>query len=414
MMGWFGFGKRKEERAASIENPTIPVSAENFLQFFGLAGANLPAINADIALQVPAFQAAVLFLSRTLANIPLHAYRQGDNGPEKLTGRVQTILGENPNDEMDTTKFRRYFWEQVFTGGRGLAWIERKGASIEALWPMDPAYSSVQRRGGRLVYFYESREYPASDVIDMPFMLRSNGVNHRGPLSMASKALQLSVALNDYAANFFAGGGIPPLSVTGPMPANKDSMRAAVKGINDAIAQAKTSGTPIFQIPPGYELKPAGFDPEKGQVTEARLFQVQEIARIFQIPPNFLGDLSRATYSNVEQNDLYLIKHLVSQWCGLLEGEMNLKIFGRMNGNRYVRHNLEGLQRGDFLSRLKGLTSAVQGAILTPDEAREIEGRPRRGGAADQLYMQGATVPLDNVDPLGGNTPSEPDPGATL
>ncbi len=145
-------------------------------------------------------------------------------------------------------------------------------------------------------------------------------------------------------------------------------------------------------------------------MTEARLFQVQEIARIFQIPPNFLGDLSRATYSNVEQNDLYLIKHLVSQWCGLLEGEMNLKIFGRMNGNRYVRHNLEGLQRGDFLSRLKGLTSAVQGAILTPDEAREIEGRPRRGGAADQLYMQGATVPLDNVDPLGGNTPSEPDP----
>ncbi len=285
MMGWFGFGEKNRDEArinrdkthvqrrldkayeerASIENPTVPVSAENFLQFYGLGGSHLPAINADLAFQVPAFQAAVLFLSRTLANIPLHAYRQTDNGPEKLTGRIQTILGENPNDEMDTTKFRRYFWEQVFTGGRGLAWIERKGTSIEALWPMDPAYSSVQRRGGRLVYFYENREYPASDVIDMPFMLRSNGVNHRGPLSMASKALQLSVALNDYAAEFFANGGVPPLAVTGPMPANADAMKAAVKGINAAIAAAKAAGRSLFQIPPGYDLKQAGFDPDKGR-----------------------------------------------------------------------------------------------------------------------------------------------------
>ncbi|MCM2292287.1 phage portal protein [Allorhizobium sp. BGMRC 0089] len=405
-------GKAKaERRSTSLESETVPVSAANFMEFFGLGGGTLPTVTVETALQVPAVQAAVSFLSRTLATLPLHVYKTTDRGPERLGGKLAVVLEENPNEEMDTSKFRRFFWEQVFTGGRGLAWIERKGAGVEALWPIDPGSASISRRGGRLFYRFEGREYPATDVIDIPYMLKRNLVQHRGPIAMAEKAIQLALAMNDYASNFFAGGGVPPLALKGPMPANDRAMQRAREDVKRAVKAARQDQLPLIQLPVGYELTQVGYDPAKGQMTEARLYQVQEIARAYQIPPNFLQDLSRATFSNVEQNDLYLVKHLISQWATALEGEMNLKVFGRMNTRRYVRHNLDGLMRGDFKSRLEALAAGVNSALLTPNEGREIEGRPRAPDpAADRLYIQGATVPIGaNTGADGASTPDPPD-----
>ncbi|QFT31806.1 Phage portal protein [Labrenzia sp. THAF82] len=408
MMKLFGLGRRREKRAATIENPTVKVSSENFLEFFGLSGGGVPHVTIETALKVPAVQAAVLFLSRTLATVPLQVFKRDESGPKRLSGKLQTILEENPNDEMDTSKLRRYLWEQVFTGGRGLLWIERSGSAVEALWPMDPTQVSVRREGLKLFYFFDGRRYPASDVIDIPFMLKPNGVQHRGPIALGERAIQLALSMNDYGSNFFAGGGIPPLAVEGPMPANAETMRRAIDDIKRAIDVARESGKPMFQMPPGYKISQIGFDPEKGQMTEARLFQVQEIARVYQMPPNFLQDLSRATFSNVEQNDLHLVKHLVAQWCTALEGELNLKLFGRMNGKRFVRHDLDGLLRGDFKSLMEGLVRGVQGSVHTPNEAREQRGLPKvNDAAADLLHIQGATVPLGTSAGKDQNLSSE-------
>jgi HK97 family phage portal protein len=158
-------------------------------------------------------------------------------------------------------------------------------------------------------------------------------------------------------------------------------------------------------MPPGHKLTQVGFDPEKGQMTEARLFQIQEIARAYQLPPVFLQDLSRATFTNAEQQDLHLVKHLIGQWTAALEGEMNLKLFGRFNGRRYVEHNLSGLMRGDFKSRIDGVARAIQTAQLTPNEARALENRPKHSNpAADDLLVQGATVVLGKQPALAQPT----------
>ncbi|RKD61546.1 phage portal protein [Rhizobium sp. WW_1] len=403
--------KRRVEKRESIENPTVPVSSENFLSFFGMGTTKLPRVTIDRALTVPAVLCAVAFLSRTLAALPLHAYRRTNDSSVKLTGKLQTIIHENPNDQMDSFKFRQYFWQQVFTGGRGLAWIERSGASFEHIWPMDPARTSIRRVGirGELVYSCDGIDYHASDVIDVPFMLRSNMTGHYGPIALAGKAIQLALAMNDYAATFFAGGGIPPLALEGPMPAGKDAMARAMADIHRSVDEAKNADKPVFPIPPGYKLNPVGFDPAKGQMTEARRFQNEEFARAWQMPLAFMQDLTKGTFNNVEQQDINLVKHLIMHWATALEGELNLKLWGRMNDKRYVEHNLDGLQRGDFLSRLNGLARAIQTAQLTPNEARGIENRPRHDNpAADQLLVQGATVVLGTSPAPGTSIPSEP------
>lgn len=396
--------KENQEMRASAEDPRVPVSAENFLQFFGVNSTSIPHVTVDNALMVPAVTAAVTFLSRTLAALPLHAYRLTKNGPQKISGKLETVVHEAANDQMDAFKFRQYMWQQVFTGGRAFALIERSvGGQVEALWPIDPASVNVSRRVGRVFYSFDGKDYEASDMIDLPFMLKPNQINHYGPIRMAAKAIQLALAMNDYASGFFAGGGVPPLAFTGPMPAGNEAMRRALADVSRAIKSAKESDKPIFMIPPGYELKPVGFDPEKGQMTDARRFQIEEIARAYQLPPVFLQDLSHATFSNTEQQDLHLVKHLISQWAAALEGEMNLKLFGRLRNNRYVEHNLDGLMRGDFKSRIEGIAGAINGGFMEPNRGRALMNWPdHENPAANDLFIQGATVPLGSNAPNGG------------
>lgn len=394
-----------EQRSGSIENPTVPVSqTTEFMAFFGVGGANLSNVTIDSALTVPAVLAAVTFLSRTMATVPLHAYRDTKDGPVKLTGKTAVTIHDAPNDLMGSFKFRQYFWQCVFTGGRGLAWIERNGPVIEALWPMDPRKVSIKRVGFDLVYKFGDKTYPAADVIDIPFMLKEDQVSHRGPIMMASKAIQLALAMNDYGSNFFAGGGVPPLALSGPLPQGDAALKRASGDVDRAIKFAKENRSPVLPIPAGHELKAVGFDPQKGQMTDARLFQIQEIARTWQIPPAFLQDLSKGTFANVEQQDLHLVKHLISQWAKAFEDEANLKLFGRFKNGRYVEHNLDGLQRGDFKSRIDGIARAIQTAQITPNEARALENRPKHANPdADELLIQGATVVL-------GKQPLKPAP----
>lgn len=154
----------------------------------------------------------------------------------------------------DSFKFRQYFWQQVFTGGRGLAWIERTPQGIEALWPMDPTSTAIRRIGPRTIYTFTDKwtgrtiDYPSGDVIDVPFMLKADGLSHYGPIVMASKAIQLALAMNDYGSNFFAGGGIPPLALVGPLPQGPEALKRAHEDIKRAIEFAKTNNSQIFPI----------------------------------------------------------------------------------------------------------------------------------------------------------------------
>lgn len=400
----FGFDIRRTEARAITEIPGIDRPGANMLSVYGLGDTALPAVTVDSALMVPAVATAVSFLSRSLANLSLQLFKSAEAGAERITGGLATLVEEAPNPEWDSFRLREYFWTQVFTGGRGLLWIERAGTSIVGLWPVNPMRAKIRRDAlGATTYEVDNRVFPAADIIDVAFMLRPDALSHYGPITLGEKAIQLALAMNDYGSRFFAGGGVPPLALVGPLPAGADAMKRAMEDIYRAIDVAKSSDKPVFPLPPGHELKPVGFDPEKGQMTEARRFQIEEIARVYGLPPVFLQDLSHGTFSNTEQQDLAFAKHVVSHWSNKLEQQMNLKLFGQRNNRRYVRHNVDTLLRGDFKTRAEAVASLVQAGIYTPNTGAKYMGQPPHANpAADELYMQGATVPIGMI--AGGVT----------
>lgn len=418
-------GAAMEKRALQITQSANP---EEIMAFFGLNTEKLPLVTVSSALQVPAVSAAVGFLSRAMASLPLAPFREAPKGAKAIAGRIRGLIGQAVNPEWSSFDARRYFWQMVFTHGRGMFAILRDGdGQPNELWPLNPEWTRVTLNAfGERTYTVTalgvgnaplSRTYKGADIIDLPFMRAPNTVNVLSPIWLGRRAIQLALAMNDYGSGFFAGGGVPPLGVEGPLPNGPDAMRRAMQDIHRSVDEARKSSMPIAMLPPGYVLKPIGFDPQKGQMTEARLFQIQEIARVYQLPPVFLQDLSRATFQNAEQQDLQLVKHLIMQWAKALEDEMTLKLFGfnpeARGGRRYVRHDMDELLRGDFLTRMQGLGQSVQNGIRTPNEARASENLPPHSEpAADSLWIQGATVPLGhNGGPPLNDTP-QPDTSA--
>lgn len=393
--------KAPAETRASLESPTVPLSDvgawRSLLgEWHGVAGV---VVTHETALEVPAVWCAVNFIANTIASLPLQVFQKSGDGRDTAEkDPLYAILHDAPNDELTSFMWRKGMMISVLLRGRGVSFIERnKAGRVMNIWPLETDKLTIERKDGRKLYHYDDGgrrvTYTASEVIDLTFMLKPDGVAHVDPITKLKGAVGLSLALEEYGRKFFANGGVPPLALHGSVPSPSAASRAA-SDIDKAIRDANSERRNVLIMPSGHELKAIGIDPQKSQMVDARRMQIEEIARIFGIPPVFLQDLTHGTFSNTEQQDLNLVKHLIAQWVKAWEQELNLKLFSARNRTKFVEFNLDGLLRGDFATRMAGYATAIQNAINTPDEVRAMENWPKKGEDADKLHIQGATVPL--------------------
>lgn len=408
-MKFFGLTISRENRG-SLQNPATPISASEVISHFGLeASASGVTVNVKTALGVPEVFAAVLFTEDTMASLPLNVFQKTPEGREKVAGGLQEILHDVVNTELPLSShgWRKQFYHSFCTHGRGLAYLEWAGNHrLINIWPLDPGKTTIRRRNGRIEYHNREstsvRVYEASEVIDLPFMQGDDGMSSYSPIMANKDVIGLAISATQYGSKFFQGGGIPPWVFIGPFSTPGGLQRSAEE-MKQALESAARNGKPWVSIPTGHELKPLGVDPEKGQMVEMHRLLTERIARIFGLPPVFLQDLSKGTYSNTEQQDLNLVKHRIRHLADQFEQELNLKLFGR-GSKFYVEFNLDGLLRGDFKTRMEGYGQAIMNGVLKPNEARAMENRPDSEGG-DKLFMQGAMVPITEAKGGQKNVP---------
>lgn len=392
--------RASQEARSSIENPNIPISAESIIEALVIGGISATGIkvNLENALSVPAVWAAINFISGTLASLPLHLYKRTDDGSEKVSDELSVLLHDAVNDQCTSFEWRKYSYERTLSGGRSITHIERSSSGkVLALWPLDPSKITVKRQSGKKKYIYKPSKgtpetYDAADVIDIPFMLKADGITALSPILTNKDTIGLGIAATNYGSKFFNKGGVPPFVLVGNFQSG-GALKRASDDMEEAVMKASREGRSAVAVPAGHEIKPIGADPEKSQLVELKRFVVEEVARIYSLPPNFLQDLTRATFTNVEQQDLHLVKHTLKRWAEQTEQELNLKLFGFGKREYFVKYNLDGIQRGDLKARMESYAQGIQNGVLKPNEARELENRPS-DPAGNQLMIQGATVPL--------------------
>lgn len=403
----------KREKRASPEDPSYSIGDPEVLGviFGNQESESGESVTSQTALKVPAIWGATNFLAGTIASLPLHVYRRTDDGREiRRQHPAYRLLHDAPNEEWSSYRWRKYSMLRTLLQGRSYSFIERNaGRRPMGLWPLKPSGVTVESRGGRTQYSYENGDgkpdtYTADEIIDIPFLVDEDQLSSISPIERLRDVIGLSLALQRYAANHFANGGVPPSVLEGPAMSPGAANRAS-NDIKAAIGRAVKEGRPPA-IPEGYTLKPLGVDPEKSQMEASRRFQLEEIARVYGLPPVFLQDLERATYSNTEQQDLHLVKHTLTQWLRAWESEINLKVFPESNRSHFAEFDVDGLLRGDFKTRMDGYALAIQNSIKTPNEVRQKENDPPMEGG-DRLVIQQNMSQLDLLgsdgEPAGGN-----------
>ena len=349
-------------------------SATSF--FFGTSSSG-KSVNEKTALQTTAVYACVRILAETIASLPLHIYRFSPNGKEKAaTHPLYYLLHSEPNPEMTSFVFRETLMGHLLLWGNAYAQIIRNGrGTVMALYPLLPNKMMVNRTDqGILYYQYEKdgQTYFLSnqDVLHIPG-LGFDGLIGYSPIAMAKNAIGMAIATEEYGAKFFANGANPGGVLEHPGVV-KDPAR--VRDSWNAVYQGSGNAHRVAVLEEGMKFQSIGIPPEQAQFLETRKFQLNEIARIFRIPPHMIGDLEKSSFSNIEQQSLEFVMYTLDPWVIRWEQAIQRALFSDSEKKQYfVKFNVDGLLRGDYQSRMNGYAVGRQNGWLSSNDIRELE-----------------------------------------
>lgn len=396
----------------SRDKPTNSTSGSRYSFFFGGTSSGKP-VNEQTAMQMTAVYSCVRILSETVAGLPLHIYQYNNSGgKEKIPLHpLYKLLHDEPNPEMTSFAFRETLMSHLLLWGNAYAQIIRNArGEVLALYPLMPNKMTVDRdKNGRLFYLYtkssedaptlskESQVYlDPSDVLHIPG-LGFDGLVGYSPIAMAKNAVGLAIATEEYGAKFFANGAAPGGVLEHPGTI-KDPQK--VKESWNAAYQGSTNAHRVAVLEEGMTYQAIGISPEQAQFLETRKFQINEIARIFRIPPHMLADLEKSSFSNIEQQSLEFVKYTLDPWVVRWEQAMCRALLSESEKPTvFIKFNVDGLLRGDYASRMSGYATARQNGWMSANDIRELENLDRipveLGG--DLYLINGAMTKLQDA-----------------
>ena len=363
------------------------------------------------AMQMTAVYSCVRILAEAIAGLPLNVYRYNDEGgKEKAVDHpLYRLLHDEPNPEMSSFVFRETLMTHLLLWGNGYAQIIRNGrGEVIALYPLMPNKMTVDRdENGHLFYSYQRSNDEAigesgrvilkpSDVLHIPG-LGFDGLVGYSPIAMAKNAIGLAIATEEYGAKFFANGAAPSGVLEHPGTLKDPSkIREAWQS---QFGGSQNSGK-VAVLEEGMKYTPISISPEQAQFLETRKFQINEIARIFRVPPHMVGDLEKSSFSNIEQQSLEFVKYTLDPWVVRWEQSIMRTLLSPTEKNEYfVKFNLEGLLRGDYQSRMNGYAIGRQNGWMSANDIRELENLdliPDEDGG--NLYLvNGNMLPIKSI-----------------
>ena len=395
----------------SRDKPQNRTAGSGYAFYFGGTTSG-KAVTERSAMQMTAVYSCVRILAEAVAGLPLHLYRyKEDGGKEKaLDHPLYLLLHDEPNPEMSSFVFRETLMTHLLLWGNAYAQIIRNGkGEVIALYPLMPNRMVVDRDiHGQLYYQYtRSTEeaptmkgvtvnLPPSDVLHIPG-LGFDGLVGYSPIAMAKNAIGMAIACEEYGAKFFANGAAPGGVLEHPGTI-KDPQR--VRESWQSTFGGSGNSNKIAVLEEGMKYTPIGISPEQAQFLETRKFQINEIARIFRVPPHMVGDLEKSSFSNIEQQSLEFVKYTLEPWLVRWEQSIQRTLFSPEEKKRYfAKFNVEGLLRGDYASRMSGYATARQNGWMSANDIRELENLDRipteNGG--DLYLINGNMLPLGNA-----------------
>lgn len=357
------------------------------------------------AMRVATVYACVRILAESIAQLPCKVYKCGPDGShDVLTEGPLFNLMHFPNTWQNGFEFREYLMTCLCLRGNFYALKVKVRGDVVELLPLRPEAVSVERRNWELLYTYTDAN-GRTGTVGSDKMLHVRGLSLDGimgvsPIRYGRDAIGLAMATERHGARMFKNGARPGGVLKHPAKLSDEALEHLKLSWEAAHGGENTGGTAILEEGMSYDN--ISMTNEDAQYLDTRQFQRTEICALFRVPPHMIGDLTKSSFSNIEQQALEFVKYSVLPWCkrietafwhGLLSEEQ------RRQGYR-VEFLVDGLERADIKTRYESYSIAIQNGIMSPNECRRLENRnPREGG---DVYLQ----PLNMTDSggAGGDT----------
>lgn len=336
------------------------------------------------AMQMSAVHACVKILSETIASLPLHLCRKA---PEvrfvkAIEHPLYECLHSAVNEEMTSFQFRETMMASVLLWGNAYARIIRnKQGQVKELWFLKAQYMVVDRdiHTGQITYTYtddvtnKTYTYTPKQI----FHLRNamlDGIKGISSIEQASGTIGLALAAERYGARFFGNGANPGGVLEHPgIIKDPEKLRESW----NKVYMGASNANKIAVLEEGLKYKAIGISPNAAQFLKTRKYQVEEICRIFRVPPHLVCDLDGATFSNIEHQGISFVMHTIRPW--LVRWEQAIARCLLSDAERkicYAKFNVDGLLRGDYQSRMEGYSIGRQNGWLSANDIRKLEDMP--------------------------------------
>ncbi len=415
-MGFLRSAVRSAARASSGPLSGIATPEKWVVDWWTGDVANSSGVRVDqeTALMYAPFFAGVRVIAEDLGALPLFLYERLKRGKARATSHpLYTLLHDAPNDMMGAMAFREALQGHALTWGGGAAYVvthERTGV-IEELWPLRPDRLHVKVR--QLGRGRAERWFQYVDDVNGIYanlapgeVLYVNGLGFDGlrgysVVELAANSIGLGLATEHYGAKTFSNGSAP----AAPCPAENLSPEARKRMADDweNIHRGIDRAHRVAILEEGVTWQQVGLPNDANQFLETRKLQVTDMARWLRLPPHKIGDLERATFSNIEQQQLDYVSSALNSWLVRWEQAILTQLLLPEERRRYfVEHLVDALLRGDTMTRYQAYAVGRQWGWMSANDVRERENmNPVDGGDA---YL----VPL-NMVPASGPGPDDED-----
>lgn len=357
-------------------------------------------VNNDTALRFTAVFAAMRIRSENIASLPKSVLKETASGKEIAVNHpLHDILHKRPNGYQDVFTFWAFLNNCLDGWGNAYVIINRDSyGDVSSLFPVHPSRVVPGLYRGVKYYKISGNDglqgvYNDSEICH--FMLFSiDGVKGINPIVYNAEAIGNGMAATRFGTEFFEkGGNIKSVLETDGSLGDKEYNNF----MRHYTESAKNFETPLLEY--GIKLKQLGISPEAAQMLQTKAFSIQDIARIFSLPPHMLADLSRSTFSNIEHQDIQFVQYSLRPSVKRFEYQLENKLFFEGEADTYhIKFDLNGLLRGDMASRGAFYHNGIQDGWLNRNEVRNMEGLNREAGLEKFMYPANLNVVGETIN----------------
>lgn len=420
-MGLFSFGGGdKEERSLSMQTESAFTNGDSL---------TVDAATPNSSLNLPSVYSAMYVIASSLAQLPLHILRREGENVKKAKDHVAAdLLSLEPNMWQTSYKWRETEQFRLLGWGNAYTQIIRNRGRVTELRTLKPWATTLLYRidaNGNKRYYYNSYDDDGTQIIVQPedmIHIKDVGYDEKMGVSRIAQqkdALTWGLSMQEYGKSFFGSNGRPTGAVSPKMELNSESW-AQFKGMwNKAASVMSSNSNRTMLLPAELSYQSFTIPPEDMQFLDSRKLSRSEIAGIFNVPPHMIGDLEKATFSNISEQALQFVKHTMMPWIVSWEQEINRKLFSKTErqAGYYVKFDLAGLLRGSPKDRAEFYDKMIQASVYSRAEVRAFEDMNPIEGLNEMVISQNvksvrfmdaeANLKVDEAE-QGFQTPQQP------